>query len=150
MTRAGLLAGTHMHSQAAFHLPENKRKPTIDLNKLDQISLALPLSIPIFPHPSTTLPPSHGFQGSQDRQQHNSSEQPRAQNGTETWIFSCLLLGPALQKLLRENQCQGRTVAAGGCSTPPWSASPISSPSQEGKRVSTGRARCCMRSHGMV
>lgn len=79
-----------------------------------------------FSHLSATLHPSHGFQGSQDRQQHNSSEQPKAQNGTETWIFSCLLLGPALQKLLRENQHQGGAAAAGGCSTPPWSASPIS------------------------
>lgn len=41
-------------------------------------------------------------------------------------FFSCLLLGPGLQKLLRENQYQRGTAAAGGCSPPLWSASPIS------------------------
>lgn len=76
--------------------------------------------------------------------------QPGAQKGTETQLLSSPLLSPTLQKLLRENQCQGGNSAARGCSVELKSASPISSRSPARKGVSVGRGRCCTDSQGML
>lgn len=61
------------------------------------------------------------------------------QKGTEAQLFGSLLLSPALQKLLRENQCQGGTDTAGGCSAPLWFASLISFSREEGGQHSKSK-----------